>query len=70
MNYNSLYQKLSQRIEELRKKKGMTQETLAEKAGLHRAYFWDIENGRNISIKTAYKIARALDTKVSDLFPF
>lgn len=70
MNYEYLYQKLSRRIEELRKKKGLTQERLAEKAGLHRAYFWDIENGRNISIKTAYKIARALDTTLSDLFDY
>ena len=70
MNYNFLYQKLSHRIEELRKKKGLTQEELAEKAGLHRAYFWDIENGRNISIKTAYKIARALNVKLSDLLNF
>ncbi len=70
MNYNFLYQKLSHRIEELRKKKGLTQEQLAEKAGLHRAYFWDIENGRNISIKTAYKIARALDVTLSDLLNF
>ena len=70
MNYNFLYQKLSQRIERLRKDKGMTQEGLAEKAGLHRAYFWDIENGRNISIKTAYKVARALGVKLSELFDF
>ena len=70
MNYNFLYQKLSQRIERLRKDRDMTQEELAEKAGLHRAYFWDIENGRNISIKTAYKVARALGVKLSDLFDF
>ena len=70
MNYNFLYQKLSQRIERLRKDKGMTQEGLAEKAGLHRAYFWDIENGRNISIKTAYKIARALGVSLAQLFDF
>lgn len=70
MNYNFLYQKLAKRIEELRKKKGMTQEQLAEKAGLHRAYFWDIENGRNISVKTAYKIAHALGVKLSELFYF
>jgi transcriptional regulator with XRE-family HTH domain len=68
MNYQFLYQKLSQRIEKLRKQKGMTQEDLAAKAGLHRAYFWDIENGRNISIKTAYKIAKALDVTLSELF--
>lgn len=70
MNYNFLYQKLSQNIETMRKKKGMTQEVLAERAGLHRAYFWDIEQGRNISIKTAYKIAKALDTSLKDLFDF
>jgi transcriptional regulator with XRE-family HTH domain len=70
LNYNFLYQKLSGRIEELRKKKGLTQEDLAAKAGLHRAYFWDIENGRNISIKTAYKIARALGVSLSELFNF
>ena len=70
MNYIFLYQKLSDRIERLRREKGMTQEELAEKAGLHRAYFWDIENGRNISIKTAYKIAKALGVELKDLFTF
>lgn len=70
MNYNPLFKKLGERIEFLRKKKKMTQEELAEKSGLHRAYFWDIENGRNISIKTAYKIAQALDVSLSELFDF
>jgi XRE family transcriptional regulator, regulator of sulfur utilization len=70
MNYTFLYKKLSKRIEELRRKKGLTQEELTEKAGLHRAYFWDIENGRNISVKTAYKIAKALNVRLSDLFDF
>lgn len=70
MNYNFLYRDLSNRIEKLRKERGLTQEQLAEKAGLHRAYFWDIENGRNISVKTAYKIAKALGVKLSDLFNF
>lgn len=70
MNYQFLYKKLGQRIERLRKEKGLTQEKLAEKAGLHRAYFWDIENGRNISIKTAYQIARALDISLPELFNF
>lgn len=70
MNYNPLFKKLGERIEFLRKKKKMTQEELAEKSGLHRAYFWDIENGRNISIKTAYKIAQALGVTLSELFDF
>ena len=70
MNYNFLYQNLGNTIEKLRKEKGLTQEELAEKAGLHRDYFCDIENGRNISIKTAYKISRALGVKLSDLLDF
>lgn len=68
MNYTHLYKRLGNRIEELRRKRGITQEQLAEKAGLHRAYFWDIENGRNISMKTAYRIAKALDVSLSELF--
>lgn len=67
MNYQGLYKKVGERIEYLRKEKGLTQEDLAEKSGLHRAYFWDIENGRNISIKTAYNIARALSVSLSKL---
>ncbi len=70
MNYTFLYQKLGQNIERLRKQKRLTQEQLAEKSGLHRAYFWDIESGRNISIKTAYKIAKALGVSLSELFEF
>ncbi len=70
MNYNVIYQKLSHRIEDIRKERGMTQEKLAEVAGLHRSYFWDIEQGRNISIKTAYKIAKTLDVTLSELFDF
>jgi transcriptional regulator with XRE-family HTH domain len=70
MNYSFLYQKVAENIEKYRKQKGLTQEELAEKAGLNRSYFWDIENGRNISIKTAYRIARALGVKVSELLDF
>lgn len=70
MNYNFVYQKLAKRIEKLRKDKGLTQEQLAEKSGLHRAYFLDVESGRNISVKTAYKIARGLNVKLSELFDF
>lgn len=70
MNYSFLYQKVSENIERYRKQKDLTQEELAEKAGLNRSYFWDIENGRNISIKTGYKIARALGVKLSELFDF
>lgn len=70
MKYTVLYRKLGERIEYLRKQKRLTQEELAEKAGLHRAYFWDIEQGRNISVKTAARIAHALGVTLSELFDF
>ena len=68
MKYATLYEKLGKRIRELRRAKGMSQEGLAAEAGLHRAYMWEIEKGRNISIKTAYKIARALGISLPRLF--
>lgn len=70
MKYVTLYGKLGKRIRKLRLEKGISQEELAAEAGLHRAYMWEVENGRNISVKTAYKIARALGVSLQDLFSF
>jgi len=70
MKYVTLYEKLGKRIRDLRRKKGLSQEKLAAEAGLHRAYMWEVEKGRNISVKTAYKIARALGIGLRDLFSF
>lgn len=68
MKYIILYKKVGERIEELRKDRGLTQEELAEKAGLNRSYFWDIENGRNISIKTLGKLTQVLNITLSEFF--
>jgi len=70
MKYVTLYEKLGKRIKDLRRKKGLSQEELAAEAGVHRAYMWEVEKGRNISVKTAYKIARALGANLQDLFSF
>jgi len=46
--------------------KGMTQEGLAAKAGLHRSYIADIERGeRNPSIISIARIAKALKVSMS-----
>jgi two-component system response regulator len=48
---------------------GISQEELAERAGLHRTYVSDIERGvRNLSIASIEKLARALRVSVPALF--
>ena len=58
------------RVLELRKQKmSMSQEGLADVAGLHRTYVGAIERGeRNVSLMNLYKLARALGVEVRDLF--
>jgi CheY-like chemotaxis protein len=49
--------------------RGISQEKLAERAGLHRTYVSDVERGaRNPSIGSVEKLARALRISVSTLF--
>src|ERR1700722_17542273 len=48
---------------------GLSQETLAERADLHRTYITDIERGaRNLSLETIYKLAGALGVAIETLF--
>jgi transcriptional regulator with XRE-family HTH domain len=52
----------------LRAGKGISQEQLADLAGLHRTYIGSIERGeRNVSIDNIEKLANALGVTVSDL---
>jgi transcriptional regulator with XRE-family HTH domain len=56
------------RLRELRTAKGLSQESLADKAGLHRSYVWGIENGRrNVSLENIVRIAHALRVPPRDL---
>lgn len=52
-----------------RKQSGVSQEKLAELAGLHRTYIGSIERGeQNVSLKNIYKVARALGISPAKLF--
>jgi ribosome-binding protein aMBF1 (putative translation factor) len=52
-----------------REELGLTQEDLAEKAGIHRTYLSDIERGtRNLSLVNIERVAEALSITLSELF--
>ncbi len=63
------HQKLKNRLEELRRKTGLTQQELSEKAEVSRKSINAIENGIYVpSTVLALKIAKTLKCKVEDLF--
>jgi len=63
------HQKLNNRLEELRRKAGLTQKELSEKAEVSRKSINAIENGIYVpSTVLALKIANTLKCKVEDLF--
>jgi transcriptional regulator with XRE-family HTH domain len=56
------------RIRELRQAKGISQEALADKAGLDRTYISSIERGkRNVSLLNIELLAKALGVKPHQL---
>jgi transcriptional regulator with XRE-family HTH domain len=59
---------LARNIRQLRVKKAISQEALAELAGVHRTYLGSIERGeRNVSIDNIGRLADALGVTVSEL---
>jgi transcriptional regulator with XRE-family HTH domain len=57
------------RVRELRRKQRISQEGLADIAGVHRTYMGSIERGeKNISLENIVKVARALRVLPKELF--
>ena len=57
------------RIKELRKETGLSQEKFALKIDMDRTYFATVESGkRNISLQNIEKIAIGLNITISELF--
>lgn len=61
--------KFGKKVREERLKLCLSQETLAEKAGVHRTYIGMIERAeKNITLENIEKIAKALNIEIKDLF--
>jgi len=57
------------KVRELRKEKGISQEELSYKADLHRTYIGMIERAeKNLTLTNIEKIAKALSIEIKDLF--
>ena len=64
----STLEQFGERIRELRKAAGLSQEKLAELAELHRTYVSGVERGeRNPSLISIARIAKALRVSLSDV---
>jgi transcriptional regulator with XRE-family HTH domain len=65
---DSVLVRFGNRVRELRKKKGLSQEGLALESGLDRSYVGGVERGeRNISLENIARIAQALGCSTSEL---
>lgn len=58
-----------QKVQELRKERNLSQEQLADLAGVHRTYIGMIERAeKNITLYNIERIAKALKLDIKDLF--
>lgn len=66
----NVFERFGLLLREIRRKAGISQEKLAELAGLHRTYVSGVERGlRNISLENIERLAVALDVEMASLMP-
>ena len=71
ITHRDVLEKFGRQMQKARKEKGISQEELAAQLSMHRNYIGMIERGeRNPTIRTLYKIAKALKVRADDLLPF
>ena len=67
---SDVQKRFGKKLREVRQQKGISQEKLAELAGLHRTYVSSVERGeRNISLVNIEKLASALNVSLAKLMP-
>lgn len=65
---NPIARAFGQRVRSLRVKKGISQEELADRCGVHRTYMGRIERGEtNITLTNIHKVARGLGVSPASL---
>jgi len=62
--------RFGEKLRKVRQRVGLSQERLAELAGLHRTYVSSVERGqRNISLENVERLADALGITMAELMP-
>jgi len=66
---SDILNKFGDKVRDYRKQKNLSQEELADKAGLHRTYIGMIERAeKNITLLNIEKIANSLELSIKQLF--
>ena len=67
---SSIHSRFGANLRKIRLDKSISQEGLADLAGLHRTYISSVERGeRNVTLETVEKLAKALGVSMSKLMP-
>ena len=67
---SEVLERFGKKLRSVRTGKGISQEELARRSGLHRTYVSRVERGeRNISLANIAKLAGALGVRMGDLMP-
>ena len=63
-----ILERFGERVRQLRKKQGYSQETFAHECGLDRTYIGGIERGeRNVALRNIDRLARTLGVSAAEL---
>jgi transcriptional regulator with XRE-family HTH domain len=66
---DELLRKVGDRVREIRKSKGISQEELGDRSSLHYTYIGKVERGeKNITLESLVKITKALEISLEELF--
>ena len=69
MAEETLAREFGELVRRLRQDRGYSQEEFSFRVGLHQTYVSSVERGeRNVTIQTADRIAKALDTTLTEMF--